>query len=251
MYANHMKSNITSLSLFTLYSAQFSSVQLLSCVRLCAIPWNAAHEASLSITNSQNLPKLMSIELVMPSNHLILSSPLPPPLNLSRHQGLFKWVSSSHHVAKVLEFQLNISPSNEYSGLISFRMDWLDLLVVKGPLKSLLQHHSSKASILRRSAFFTVQLSHPYRTTGKTTALTEYSVSLVCVCMYIHMCAQLCLTFLQPHVLKPARLLCPWILQGRTLAWVATSSSRGSFRPTDLINGATWEAHSILLEVCN
>ena len=152
---------------------------------------------------------------------------------------------------KYWSFSFNISPSNEYSGLISFRMDWLDLLVVKGPLKSLLQHHSSKASILRHSAFFTVQLSHPYRTTGKTTALTEYSVSLVCVCMYIHMCAQLCLTFLQPHVLKPARLLCPWILQGRTLAWVATSSSRGSFRPTDLINGATWEAHSILLEVCN
>ena len=100
-----------------------------------------------------------------------LSSPSTPTLNLSQHQGLFKWVSSSHQVVKVLEFQLNISPSNEYSGLISLRMEWLDLPVVQGTLKSLLQHHSSKASI--RSAFFTVQLSHPYMTTGKTIDLTR------------------------------------------------------------------------------
>ena len=97
-----------------------------------------------------------------------LSSPSPPALNLSQHQGLFKWVRSSHQVATVLEFQLNISPSNEYLGLISFRMDWLDLLAVQGALRSLLQHHSSKASILQWSAFFIVQLSHPYMTTGKT-----------------------------------------------------------------------------------
>ena len=97
-----------------------------------------------------------------------LSSPSPPALNLTQHQGLFQWVSSSHQVAKYWSFRLNISPSNEHSGLISFRMNWLDLLVVQGILKSLLQHHSSKASILRRSAFFTVQLSHPYITTGKT-----------------------------------------------------------------------------------
>ena len=107
---------------------------------------------------------------------LSLSSPSPPALNLSQHQGLFKWVSSSHQVAKVLEFQsfsiqsFSISPSNEYSGLISFRMGWLDLLAVQGTLKSLLQHHSSKASILLCSAFFIVQLSHPYMTTGKAIA---------------------------------------------------------------------------------
>ena len=105
---------------------------------------------------------------IQPSNPL--SSPSSPAFNLSQHRGLFKWVSSSHQVARVLEFQLQ-HPSSEYSGLISFRMDWLDLLEVQGTLKSLLQHHSSKASILWRSAFFTVQLSHPYMTTGKTITL--------------------------------------------------------------------------------
>ena len=104
---------------------------------------------------------------VQPSH---LSSPSPPTFNFSQHQSLFKWVSSSHQVAKVLEFQLSISPSNEYSGLISFRMDWLDLLAVQGTFKSLFQHHSSKASVLWCSAFFIVQLSHPYMTTGKTIA---------------------------------------------------------------------------------
>ena len=102
-----------------------------------------------------------------------LSSPSPPAFNLSQHQGLFKWVSSFHQVAKVLEFQLQHQSFNEHSGLTSFRMDWLDLLAVQGTLKSLLQHHSSKASILQRSAFFTVQLSHLYMTTGKTIALTR------------------------------------------------------------------------------
>ena len=104
-------------------------------------------------------------------SHPLLSPP-PPTFNLSQHQGLFKWVSSSHHVAKLLELQLSISPSNEHSGLISFRMDWLDLLVVQGTLKSLIQHHSSKAAILQCSASFMVQLSQPYMTTGKTIALT-------------------------------------------------------------------------------
>ena len=104
-----------------------------------------------------------------------LSSPSPPAFNPSQHQGLFKWVSSSHQVAKLWSFSFNISPANEYSGLISFRMDWLDLLAVQGTLKSLLQHPSSKASILRRSAFFTVQLSHPYVTAGKTIALTRWT----------------------------------------------------------------------------
>ena len=110
-------------------------------------------------------------DAIQPSHPL--SSPSPPAPNPSQHQGLFQWVNSSHEVAKVLELQLSIIPSREISGLISFRMDWLDLLAVQGTLKSLLQHHSSKASILRRSAFLTVQLSHPYMTTGKTTALTR------------------------------------------------------------------------------
>ena len=136
---------------------KFNSVQSLSRVRLFATPeLSAAHQASLSITNSQSSPKLMSIELVMPSiqpSHS-LSSPSPPAFNLSQHQNFFQWVSSSHQVAKILEFSFGISPSREYSGLISFRIDWFDLLAVQGTLKSLLQHHSSKASIIQYSTFF-------------------------------------------------------------------------------------------------
>ena len=124
-------------------------------------PPTAARQASLSITNSRSLLKLTSIDSVMPSNHLIVCP--PPAFNLPQHQGLFQWVSSSHQVAKVLAKVFSNSPSKEYSGLISFRMDWLDLLAVQGTLKSLLQHHISKASILRHSAFFIVQLSHPHR----------------------------------------------------------------------------------------
>ena len=112
-------------------------------------------------------------DAIQPSHPL--SSPFPPAPNPSEHQGLFQWVNSSHEVAKVLEFQLQLSPSNEHPGLISFRMDWLDLLAVQGTLKSLLQHQSSKASIFRRSAFFTIQLSHPYMTTGKTIAWTRWN----------------------------------------------------------------------------
>ena len=127
------------------------------------IPWTATCQASLFVTNSRSLLKLMSIESVMPSNHPFpMSSPSPPALNLSQHQGLFKWVSSLHRWPKYWSYSFNISPSNECPGLILFRMDWLDLLAVQGTLKSLLQHHSSKASILRCSALFTVQLSHPY-----------------------------------------------------------------------------------------
>ena len=112
-------------------------------------------------------------DAIQPSHPL--SSPSPPAPNPSQHQGLFQSINSSHEVAKVLEFQLQHSPSNEHPGLISFRKDWLDLLVVQGTLKSLLQHHSSKPSIFRRSAFFTVQPSHPYMTTGKTIALTRWT----------------------------------------------------------------------------
>ena len=155
----------------------FSSVQLLSSVRLFATPWTAACQASLSITSSQSLLKLMSIESVMPSNHLILCHPLLLPPSIFPSISIFSNESVLRiRWPKYWSFSLNISPSNEYSGLISFRMNWLDLLAVQGTPKSLLQHHSSKASILRWSAFFTVQLSHPYMITGKTTALTKRSL---------------------------------------------------------------------------
>ena len=152
-----------------------SSVQLLSRVWPFATPWTAACQASLSITNSQSLLKLMSTKLVMTSNHLILCHPfffLPSIFSSIR-------VFSSESVLpirwpKYWSFSFSISPSNEYSGLISFRIDWLDLLAVQGTLKTLLQHHGSKASILWCSAFLMVQLSHPYMTTGKTIALSRW-----------------------------------------------------------------------------
>ena len=149
-----------------------SSVQF-SCFWLFVSPWAAAQQASLSITNSQSLLKLMSIESVMPSNHLIHCRPLLLQPSLFPSIRIFSNESVSHiRWPKYWIFSFQVSPSNEYSGLISFRIDWLDLLAVQGTLKSLLQHHSSKASILRCSAFFMVQLSHPYMTTGKTIALT-------------------------------------------------------------------------------
>ena len=152
------------------------SVQSVSRVRLFATPWTAAHQASLSITNSWNSPKPMSIESLMPSKHLILCRPLLlPPSSFpsikvfsSESALLIRW-------PKYWSFSFSIRPSNEHPGLISFRMDWLDLLAVQGTLKSLLQCHSSKASILQHSAFFTVQLSHPYMTTGKIIALTRWT----------------------------------------------------------------------------
>ena len=152
-------------------SVQFSS---LSCVRLFATPWVAAQQASLSISNSQSSPKLMSIESVMPSSHLILCRPLLllpsifPSIRVFLNESTLcmRW-------PKYWSFSFSISPSNEHPGLISFRMDWLDLLAVPGTLKSLFQNYSSKASILQCSAFFTVQLSYPYMTTGKTIALTR------------------------------------------------------------------------------
>ena len=123
-------------------------------------------------------------DAIQPSHPL--SSPSPPALNLSQHQGLFKGVSSSHQVAKVLEFSFSISPSNKQPGLISFRMDWLDLLAVQGTLKSLLQHHGSKASILRHPAFFILQLSHPYMTIGKTIALTYITFHVLQAILTLH-----------------------------------------------------------------
>ena len=137
-------------------------------------PWTAAHPASLSIPNSQSLLRLMSIESVMPSNHLILCRPLLLPPSIFPSIRVFSNESVLHiRWPKHWSFSFSKNPSNEHSGLISFRMDWLDLLAIQGTLKSLLQHHSSKASILRCSAFFIVQLSHPYMTTGKTIALTR------------------------------------------------------------------------------
>ena len=169
-------------------SVQFSSVQSLSHVQLFATPWTAARQASLSITNSWSLSKLMSIDSLMPSNHLILCRPLLllpsifPSIRVFSNESTLRirW-------PKYWSFSFNISPSNEHPGLISFRMDWLDLLAVQGTLKSLLQHHSSKASILQRSAFFMLQLSHPYTTTRKTIALTRQSsvgkvMSLLLIC---------------------------------------------------------------------
>ena len=154
-----------------------SSVQPLSRVQLFVTPCTAAHQASLSITNSQSLLKLVSIESMMPSNHLILSHPLFLPPSIFPRISVFSNESVLHiRWPKYWSFSFSISPSNEYSGLISFRMDWLDLLAVQGALKSLLQHHSSKASIFWRSAFFIVQLSHPYMTAGKTIALTRRTV---------------------------------------------------------------------------
>ena len=152
----------------------FSSVQSLSHVQLFVTPWIAALQASLSIIDSQSSLKLTSIKLVMPSIHLILCHPLlllppiPPSIRVFSSESTLcvRW-------PKYWSFSLSISSSSEHPGLISFRMDWLDLLAVQGTLKSLLQHHSSKASILRCSAFFTVQLSHPHMTAGKTMALTR------------------------------------------------------------------------------
>ena len=157
-----------------LFYLLFSSVQSLSHVQLFATPWTAACQASLSITSSWSLLRLMSIESVIPSNHLILSHHLLllpsifPSIRVFSNESVLpiRW-------PKYWTFSFSISPSNEYSGLISFRTDWMDLLAVEGTLKSLLQHHSSKASILWCSAFFIVQLSHPYMTTGKNIALTR------------------------------------------------------------------------------
>ena len=168
----------------TNYRVQFS--QFSGSVESDSLWAHGLQQAFLSITNSGSLLKLMSIDgdAIQPSHPL--SSPSPPAFNLSQHQGLFQWVNSSHQVTKVLEFQLQHQFFNEYSGLISFRMDWLDLLAGQGTLKSLLQHHSSKASILQRSAFFTVQLSHPYMTTGRTIALTRWTfVGNLCLCFLI------------------------------------------------------------------
>ena len=170
---------------------------MLSRVRLFVTPSTASHQASLSFTISQSLLRFMSIESMMPSSHLTLCHPLLllPPIFLSIR------VFSNELVLcircpKYWSFSYSISPSNEYSGLISFRMVWLDLLAVQGTLKSLLQHHSSKASILRPSAFFIIQLSHPYMTTGKTIALTRQTFVGKVMSLLFNMVSRLVITFL-------------------------------------------------------
>ena len=176
---------------------QFSSVQSLSCIWLFATPWTAAWQASLSITNSRSPLKPMSIELVMPSNHLILCHSLLLLLSIfpsirvfsSESALLMRW-------PKYWSFSFSISPSNEHLGLISFRIEWLDLLAVQGTLKSLLQHHSSKASILQCSAFLIVQLSHPYMTTGKTIALSRQTFVHKVMSLLFNMVSRLVITLL-------------------------------------------------------
>ena len=196
--------------------AGFTSVQLLSHVRLFATPWTAACQASLSIISSQSLLKFMSIELVdiqqshliQPSNHLILCCPLllPPSIFLSIR------VFSNESVLcirwpKYWSFSFSISPSNEYSGLISFRIDWVDLLAIQGTHKSLLQPRSSKPSFLRCSAFFIVQLSHPYMTTGKTMALTRPNFVDKVMSLLFNILSKLVIAFLP----RSKRLLISWI----------------------------------------
>ena len=151
-------------------------VQSLSCVWLFAIPWIAARQASLSFTISRSLLKLMSIESVMPLNHIILCHPFLLPSIFPSISSIFSNELALHiRWPKYWNFSFSISPSHEYSGFISFMINQFDLLAVQGTLKSLLQHHSSKASVLRHSAFFVAQLSHPYKTTGKTIALTRWT----------------------------------------------------------------------------
>ena len=178
-------------------------VQSLSRVQLFVTPWTVATQASLFITNSQSLLKLVSIESVMPSNHLILCCPLLLP---SIFPSIRVFSSESVlHIRWPKYWSFSISPSHEYSALISFRIDWFDLLAVQGTLKSLLQHHSSKASILRRSAFFIVQFSHPYMTTGKTIALTRWTFVGKVMCLLFNMLSRLVITFLPKGSLLNAR----------------------------------------------
>ena len=175
------------------WSSQFSSVQLLSCFRLFVTSWTAACHAYLS--NSWSLLKLLSIESVMPSNHLIFCCSFLLPLSIFPSIRVFS-NESVLHIRWPKYWSFGFSPSNEHSGLISFRMDWLDLLDVQGTLKSLLQHHSSKASILWRSAFFIVQLSKPYMITGKTIALTIWTFVGKVMSLLFNMLSRLIIAFL-------------------------------------------------------
>ena len=180
-----------------IYKISYSLVQFSCSVQLFVTPWIAAYQASLSIINSRSLLRLMSIESVMPSNHLIFCRPLFLLPSIFPSIRVFSNVSVLHiKWPKYWNFSFSISPSYEYSGLISFRMDWLDLLAVQGTLKSLLQHYFSKASILLRLAFLIVQLSHPYMTTGKTIALTRRTLFGKVMSLLFNMLSRLVITFL-------------------------------------------------------
>ena len=220
--------------------SHFSSVQFICSVVSDSLrPHESQHARPSCPSHSRSPPKPMSIKSVMPSNHLILCCPLlllpsifPSIRVFSNESALrIRW-------AKYWSFSFNISPSNEHPGLISFRMDWLDLLAVQGPLKSLLQHHSSKASILQHSAFFIVQLSHPYMTIGKTIALTRRTFVGKVMSLLFNMLSRLVITFLpRSKSLPSCPILCdpmdysppgspvPGILQARILEWVAISFS--------------------------
>ena len=196
-------------SLLSSFQQTFSSVQFShSIVSNSDTPRTAACQASLSITNSWSLLKLMPIELVVPSNHLILCRPLLLLPSIFPSIRVFSNESVLHiRWPKYWSFSFSISPSNEYLALISFRMDWLDLLAVQGTLKSLVQHHSSKASILWRSAFSMVQLSHPYMTTGKTIALTRQTFVGKVMSLLFNMLSRLVIAFLP----RSKRLLISWL----------------------------------------
>ena len=184
------------------------SIQLLSHVQLFVTSWTAVGQTSLFIANSWSLFKLMSIESVMPSNHLILCCPLLLPQSIFPSIRVFSNESVLHNTwPEYWSFSFSISPSSEYSGLISFRMDWFDLLAIQGTLKNLLQHHSSKASTLWCSSFFTVQLSHPYTTTGKTRALTRWTFVGKTIFLLFNMLSRLVITFLP----RSKRLLISWL----------------------------------------
>ena len=183
-------------------TGKFNSVQLFSCVQLSATSWIAACQASLSITNSWSLPKLMSVESVMPSNHLILCCPLLLPPSIFPSIKVFSNELVLHiRWPEYWSFSFSISPSSEHSGLISFRMDWLDLLAVQGTLKSLLQHHSSKASILWLSVFFISPTLTSYMTTGKTIALTRWSFVVKIMSLFFNMLSRLIITFISRSVI--------------------------------------------------
>ena len=189
---------------------------MLSRVQLFVTPWTAARQASLSITNSRSSLKLMSIESVMPSSHLILCRPL---LLLPSIFPSIKVFSNKSALCtrrpKYWSFSFNISPSNEYSGLISFRMDWLDVLAVQGALKSLLQHHSSKTSVLWHPAFFIVQISHPCMTTGKTIALTRWTFVGKVMSLLFNMLSRLVITFLP----RSKHLFISWLQSPSAVIW--------------------------------
>ena len=218
-------------------------VQSLSRVRLFATPQTTARQASLSTTNSWSSPKPMSIESVMPSNHLILCHPLLLPSIFLSIRVCSTESALCIRWPKYWSFSFSISPSNEYSGMIFFRMDWLDILAVQGTLKSLLQHHSSKASILWHSAFFIVQFSHPYITTGKTKTLTRQTFVDKVMSLLFNMLSRFIIAFLQrsKHLLiswlqsPPAVILEPQKIKSDTVSTVSPSISHEVMGPDAMI----------------